>query len=80
VKKNTFTFILLLIIGLVAGSLVGQLLASVPVLAFLTKSVELSWDPKADLLVLKYDLHFRLKLNLISIFGLAAAFWIFRKL
>jgi hypothetical protein len=80
VKKNTFTFILLLIIGLVAGSLVGQLLTSVPALAFLTKSVELSWDPKADLLVIQYDLHFRMKLNLISILGLAAGFWIYRKL
>jgi len=80
VKKNTFTFILLLIIGLVAGSLVGQLLASLPALAFLTKSVKLTWEPKADLLVLIYDLHFELKLNLISILGLVAAFWIYRKL
>jgi uncharacterized protein YneF (UPF0154 family) len=80
VKKNTFTFILLLVIGLVAGSLVGQLLSTVPALAFLTKSVELFWEPKADLLVLKYDLHFELKLNLISIFGLVAGFWVYRKL
>jgi hypothetical protein len=80
VKKNTFTFVLLLIIGLVTGSLVGQMLASVPALAFLTKSVELLWDPKADLLVLKYELHFQLKLNLISILGLVAAFWLYRKL
>jgi hypothetical protein len=79
-KKNTFTFILLLIIGLVAGSLVGQLLVSVPALAFLTKSVDLTWQPKADLLVIKYDLQFQMKLNLISLLGLAAAFWIFRKL
>jgi hypothetical protein len=79
-KKNTFTFVLLLIIGLVAGSLIGQLLASVPALAFLTKSVDLTWQPKADLLVIKYDLQFQMKLNLISLLGLAGAFWIFRKL
>lgn len=79
-KKNTFTFILLLIIGLVAGSLVGQLLVSVPTLAFLIKSVDLSWQPKADLLVIKYDLQFQMKLNLISLLGLAAAFWIYRKM
>ncbi|OXM86858.1 DUF4321 domain-containing protein [Paenibacillus rigui] len=79
-KKNTFTFILLLIIGLVAGTLIGQLLSSVPALSFLTKSVELSWKPKADLLVLKYDLLLELKLSLISLLGLAAAFWLYRKL
>ncbi|MCS7458729.1 DUF4321 domain-containing protein [Paenibacillus doosanensis] len=79
-KKNTFTFILLLIIGLVAGALVGQLLAPVPGLSFLTKSVELAWEPRADLLVLKYDFHIQLKLNLISLLGLAASFWIYRKL
>jgi uncharacterized membrane protein len=79
-KKNTFTFILLLIIGLVAGSLVGQLLVSVPSLSFLTKSVPLTWEPKADLLVIKYDLRFQMKLNLISLLGLAAAFWVYRKL
>ncbi|PZE19968.1 DUF4321 domain-containing protein [Paenibacillus xerothermodurans] len=79
-KKNTFTLVLLLIIGLAAGSLAGQSLASVPALAFLTKSVPLVWQPKADLLVIKYDLDFHLNLNLISIIGLVAAFWAYRKL
>ncbi|TDF97633.1 DUF4321 domain-containing protein [Paenibacillus piri] len=79
-KKNTFTFILLLIIGLVAGTLVGQLLVQVPALAFLTRTVDLSWEPKADLLVFKFELHFWLKPNLLSLIGLAAAFWIYRKL
>ncbi|MFH5182230.1 DUF4321 domain-containing protein [Paenibacillus sp. TAB 01] len=79
-KKNTFTFILLLIIGLVAGTLVGQLLAPISALSFLTKTIGLSWQPKADLLVLKYDLNLELKLSLISLAGLAAAFWLYRKL
>lgn len=79
-KKNTLTLILLLLIGLIAGTLIGQLLSSYSVLAFLTKSVELSWQPKADLLVIRYDLDFHIRLNLISIAGLAAGFWIFRKL
>lgn len=79
-KKNTFTLILILIVGLVAGSLVGQLLSSVPALSFLTVSKELSWQPKADLLVLRYDLDLHIRLNLIGILGLAAAVWIYRKL
>lgn len=79
-KKNTFTLIVILIVGLIAGSLIGQLLSAVPALAFLTKAVELSWQPKADLLVLRYDLDFHIRLNLISIVGLIAAVWIYRKL
>ncbi|TBL81636.1 DUF4321 domain-containing protein [Paenibacillus thalictri] len=79
-KKNNLTLIIMLLLGLVAGALVGQLLSSVPGASFLTKSVGLSWQPKADLLVIKYDLELEVKLNIISIAGLAAAFWIYRKL
>ncbi|MDQ1912389.1 DUF4321 domain-containing protein [Paenibacillus sp. GD4] len=79
-KKNTFTLLFLLIIGLVAGTLLGQLLAPVPGAAFLTKTVDLSWEPKADLLVIKYDLTLHIRLSLISIAGLAAGFWLYRKL
>ncbi|MCP3773994.1 DUF4321 domain-containing protein [Paenibacillus sp. MZ04-78.2] len=79
-KKNTLTFILMLLLGLVAGTLIGQLLSPYAVLSFLTKSVELTWQPKADLLVIRYDLNLHIRLNLISIVGLAAGFWLFRKL
>ncbi|TVY11900.1 DUF4321 domain-containing protein [Paenibacillus cremeus] len=79
-KKNTFTLILMLLIGLVAGTLIGQLLSPVPALSFLVKAVELSWQPKADLLVIRYDLNLHIKLNLIGILGLAAGFWLYRRL
>jgi len=80
VKKNNFTLIIILIFGLIVGTLTGQLLAAVPALSVLTKSVDLYWQPKADLLVLKYDLQLQVKLNLMSVIGAAAAFWIYRKL
>ncbi|MCZ8513344.1 DUF4321 domain-containing protein [Paenibacillus filicis] len=79
-KKNTFTLILVLLLGLVAGTLIGQLLSGVPALSFLIRSVELSWQPKADLLVVKYDLNLQIRLNLIGILGLAAGFWMYRRL
>ncbi|MBP1156592.1 MULTISPECIES: DUF4321 domain-containing protein [unclassified Paenibacillus] len=79
-KKNMLTLILFLIVGLVAGTLVGQLLAPYPGLSFLTKSVELTWQPKADLLVIRYDLNLYIRLNLISIAGLALGFWLHRRL
>lgn len=79
-KKNSLTFLIAVLLGLVIGALVGQFLATVPSLAFLTKAVELSWQPKADLYVLKYDLYLEVKLNLISVAGIVAAIWVYRKL
>jgi hypothetical protein len=79
-KKTNLTLIVFLILGLLAGTIIAQLLTPVQALSFLTKSTEISWWPKADLQIVKYDLHFQVKLNLISIFGLIAAIWIYRKL
>ncbi|GFZ86184.1 hypothetical protein GCM10008018_35370 [Paenibacillus marchantiophytorum] len=78
-KKNTFTLIVFLIVGLIAGIIIGQLLAPVPALAFLTKSAQITWEPKADLQVVKYEFHLLVKLNLCSILGLVGAFLLYRK-
>jgi hypothetical protein len=79
-KKNTLTLILFIVLGLLAGSIISQLLDPVKELAFLTRSADISWHPKADLQILKYDLYFQVKLNLISLLGLICAIWIYRKL
>jgi len=79
-KKNNFTLIVFLVVGLLAGSIVGQLLADVAWLAFLTRSTEILWEPKADLQVIRYDLKFAVTLNLASVLGLAGSFWIYRKM
>ncbi|MBD0381684.1 DUF4321 domain-containing protein [Paenibacillus sedimenti] len=79
-KKGTVTLVIFLIVGLITGVIVGQLLAPVPALAFLTKSASISWDPKADLQVLKYEIHLQVKLNLCSILGLVGAYLLYRKL
>jgi len=80
VKKNNWVLLICLILGLVAGMIVSELLAPVSGLSVLTKSVSLTWQPKADLSVIKYDLDLQIKLNLLCIIGVAAAFWIYRKL
>jgi len=79
-RKNTLTFIMFVLIGMLAGTIIGELLSQVPMLAFLTRSTDLEWAPSADLGILKYDLHFWFKINLASILGIAAALWIYRKL
>jgi hypothetical protein len=79
-KKSNLTLIIFLIIVLVTGIIVGQLLAPVPSVSFLTKSAPITWEPKADLQVLKYDISLQVKLNLCSILGLIGAFLVYRKL
>ncbi|MGG1266179.1 DUF4321 domain-containing protein [Brevibacillus laterosporus] len=73
-------FVILLIVllsGLLFGSLLGQILG--PWIPFLRESKMLTWSPAADLDILKYNLHFEVKLNLASIGGLVFAFWIYKK-
>lgn len=77
-KKNTIVLVIVLVAGLITGSLLGQLLS--PWVPFLTKSVQVTWEPKANLDIVKYDLNFQVKLNLANVVGFIGAFWIYRKL
>ncbi|WP_199618536.1 DUF4321 domain-containing protein [Paenibacillus alkalitolerans] len=79
-KKNNLTLIVVLLAGLLTGTILAELLSDVPALSFLTKSAEIRWEPKADLQVVRYDLKFAVRLNLASVLGLAGAFLVYRKM
>jgi len=79
-KKTNLTLIIFIVLGLLAGTIIAELLAPVTSLAFLTKSAPMEWHPKADLQILKYDLYFQVKLNLISIICAIGAIWIYRRM
>ncbi|MDB5053464.1 MAG: rane protein [Bacilli bacterium] len=79
-KKTKFTLFIFIVLGLLAGTIIAQLLTSVQAISFLTKSTPLEWHPKADLQVLKYDMYFQVKLNLMSILGAVGAIWIYRRM
>lgn len=79
-KKNNWTLILFLVIGLLAGTIVGEMLSQVHGLSALTKAAEITWQPKADLQVIKYDINLRVRLNIVSILGLIGGFWLYKKL
>lgn len=79
-KKNSWMFLLFILIGLLSGALVSRWLQTVPGLDFLTKSYPITWSPAADLLILSYDLTLKLEVSLMSIIGLIAAIWLYRKL
>lgn len=78
--KNSYgLLILFLLIGLLTGSLIAHLISSMEGLSFLTKSITLSWSPQANFDFLKYELDIQVKINLLSLLGLAAAFWVYRR-
>lgn len=80
VKKTNLTLIVFVLLGLLAGTLIGQLLSPVQALSFLAKSLPVTWEPKANLQVVQYELHLVIRLNLFSLLGLAGAVWLYRRL
>jgi hypothetical protein len=79
-KKNNFTLMIFLLLGLIAGLIGSMLISSVDTLSFLTKSVDLSWQPKADFQVIQYDIQFALKLDLMCLIGILGGYLLYRKL
>lgn len=78
-KKNGWVFLLFIVLGLLAGTLVGRGLQNVSWLSLLTRSMPVSWSPAADLSVISYALTIQLDLSLFSLIGLALAIWLYRK-
>lgn len=79
-KKNNLTLIILILLGLFAGLIATMLLEPVQSLSVLTKSVELNWQPKADLKVITYDIQIAFKLNLLCVIGVIGGYILYRKL
>jgi hypothetical protein len=77
-NKNTIVLLIVLVVGLLAGSILGKVLN--PWVPFLSETADITWQPKADLDILKYDFFIQVKLNLASVLGLIIAFWVYKKL
>jgi hypothetical protein len=76
--KNNIVLVIILVIGLLFGSILGDILS--PWLPFLAKSKAITWEPKANLDIIKYDFFIQVKLNLASVLGLILSFWVYRKI
>jgi len=76
--KNTIVFMIVLIVGLIFGSIMGKILGQwVP---FLGTAEVVTWEPKGDFVIFKYDFFLQVKLNLSGIFGLVLAYWLYKKI
>lgn len=79
-RKNNFVLVIFLFLGMITGGIIAELLEPVSALSFLTKSVHVTWEPKADFQIFKYDFFIQVKLNLLNILGLITALWIYRQI
>ncbi|URN92894.1 MAG: DUF4321 domain-containing protein [Candidatus Pristimantibacillus lignocellulolyticus] len=79
-KKSKWLLLLLILLGLLAGSLIGYWLDAVPGLSFLTNAIETDWKPSFDLHVIAIDLSIHINISLLSIIGMFVAIWWYRKL
>lgn len=79
--RSPWLLIVLLVLGGIFGSLVGQLLSGIPGLAFLSmgRSVGLPVTT-LNLEVITFTVGFTFKVNLISFVGFFVAFAIYRRL
>lgn len=78
VPKGPLLLFVLILLGLVAGSLMSQLLR--PYLPLLHKAVTVGFEPAHPLMlgdILSFTLGFRLRLDLASLIGLIAALWVY---
>lgn len=79
-KKSKWTLLLLVVLGLLAGSLIGYWLEAVPGLSFLTNAIDTDWSPSVNLHVIAIDLSIHIQISLLSIIGMILAIWWYRKL
>ncbi|WP_046215712.1 DUF4321 domain-containing protein [Paenibacillus wulumuqiensis] len=79
-KKNAGTLILFLLLGWLIGEWIATLLEPVAILSFLTKSTTIDWSPSANLNIIRYNIELHLKLSLLSLLGVVAAIWLYRRL
>lgn len=79
-KKNKGMLILFLLLGWLTGTWLAKALLPVKALSFLTSSTLIKWSPQADFDIIRYDINLELKVCLLSLLGIIAAVWLYRRL
>ncbi|MDN4619728.1 DUF4321 domain-containing protein [Paenibacillus sp. PsM32] len=79
-KKNAGMLILFLLLGWFIGTWVATLLEPVAMVSFLTRSTTIDWEPSANLDMIRYHLEIHFKVSLLSLIGIVASIWAYRKL
>lgn len=78
-KKNNWTLVILIISGLLTGTLLAHAVSVWSGWEWLAQGMPFQWHPKADFGFLAYDLALNIQLNIGSIAGVVVAVWMFRR-
>lgn len=79
-EKNVGMLMLFLLLGWLLGAWIAKALQSFKFLSFLTHPTTISWSPRADLDIISYNITINFELSLLSLIGIIAAFWLYRRL
>lgn len=80
-SSGVWRLILILALGLLIGTIAGDLLGKAFQLPWLTQAwTPVRWNPAGDFGIVKYDLDLQVRLNLASLIGLGLAYWISKKM
>lgn len=79
--KSPWILLILLVIGGILGSILGQLMSSFSALSFLNEGRVVGLPPATlNLEVLAITLGFTFKVNLLSLLGFIFAFYVYRRM
>ncbi len=78
-KHSPLVMVVLLVMGLLIGSIIGEILAGLGV-PYIFESKEVRWNPAGDFVILAWNIDVLVKINLASVMGLVLVFYIYRKL
>ncbi len=78
-KQSTPVLVVLLVIGVLLGSIVGDILSQLGV-PYIFESAQIRWNPAGDFIILVWDIDVLVRINLASVLGLALVLFIYRKL
>ncbi|MDP4095667.1 DUF4321 domain-containing protein [Paenibacillus sp. P96] len=79
-KKNVGVLTLFILLGWLIGAWIAKALQSFSGLSFLTRATAISWSPRADLDIISYNITVQLQMSLLSLIGIIAAVWLYRRL
>jgi hypothetical protein len=78
-KKNNWTLLILIVSGLLTGTILAHAFNVWTGWSFLIQGLDLNWHPQANWGFIHFELNFGVQLNVGSIVGVIAAIWMFRR-
>lgn len=69
-----------LLLGWLTGTWIAKALQPVKALSFLTASTPITWSPRANFDIIRYDITIEFEICLLGLIGIITAIWLYRRL